>query len=294
MLVRYKLCVAQIPQQLNTQIWNMCLRTFCDLLSSMSKALSAAAAAAPSEPEQKTSESWLCVINVSSEFLFPKTQQLVDATSPVSSSAEVPSSVIIAETDKGDSELLDTLVDCYLSHGTDSSVDSRYSECDSAMVTLSTMGGAAAEQGRDKLCCSCFRALFHLASTEHAHDTLISVAAPVMLTRSIEVIEQYLRKDEENVAAEAGIVEHQLFLQLRCILREATVLKTCLPNNVHPSLAACPFEDSKHKHAIVLYPLLCDLVTVQDATLKPEIKGLLKLVGNMFFNCAAATVSESP
>jgi len=207
--------------------------------------------------------------------------------------SDVPASVVIAENDKDDADLVDCLMDCYIRNGTDCSIDSRYSECNTAMVKLFTMGGCAAEEGRDKLCCSCFHALFQLSSIARAHETLIAVAAPVMLSQSVEVVQQYLSKDNENLAAGAGIVSHPLFLQLRCVLREATVLETHLQNSVHPALAKCPFEDSTRKHAIVLYPLLCDLVTVQDVTVKPEIKALLKLVGDIFFNCAIPKTTES-
>jgi len=245
----------------------------------------------PINQNKKTNETWLCLINITRDFLFPKTQQLLDSQS--SQPPDAQSSLIIAENDKADAEFVDSLVDCYLRHGTDSAVDSRYSECDTAMVDLCTMGGCAADQGRDKLCCSCFHALFQLASIERAHETLIAVAAPVMLSRSIEVAEQYLRKDNENLESQAGIVAHPLFLQLRCVLREATVLETHLPNSAHPALANCSYENSTRKHAIVLFPLLCDLVTVQDSSVKPEVRGLMKLVGNIFFNCAAPNTESS-
>jgi len=283
MLIRYKLSVAQIPQQLNTQIWKMCMGTFSSVLSSMSTALSTAAAASPNSPEQKTHETWLCISNVCNEFLFPKAQQQTESQQPAA---------VLVEDDKADAELVDSLADCYLRNGTDSSVDSRYAECDTAMVNLFTAGGPVVEQGRDQLCCSSFHALFQLASVERSRETLIAVAAPVMLSRSVEVCEQYLQKDSENLAAGAGIVSHPLFLQLRCVLREATALETHLPNSAHSALASCPFENSTRKHAIVLFPLLCDLVTVQDPTIKPEIKGLMKLVGNLFFNCAEKTATN--
>jgi len=198
-----------------------------------------------------------------------------------------------SENDKADAGLVECVADCYLRNGTDSTVDSRYSECDKVMVDLFNVGGSTAEQGRDNLCCSSFHALFQLASVEKAHESLIAVAAPVMLSRSIEIIEQYLRKDSENLAEGAGVVAHPLFLQLRCILREATALETHLPNTAHPALAKCPFESSTRKHAIVLFPLLCDLVTIQDPILKPEIKSLMKLVGNMFFNCSEPTTTTT-
>jgi len=122
---------------------------------------------------------------------------------------------------------------------------------------------------------------------------LITVAAPVVLSRSIQVIEQYLREDGEN-PPESGPVAQSSFLQLRCVLRESTALETHLPNSVHPAIAACPFENSTHKHAIVLYPLLCDLTTVKDPAVKPEIKALLKLVGKLFFTCSAPSSETTP